>query len=61
LENNVGLHSKIMPVSGSRNSFLRPKDLLGIGSRDYSIDLSFIDKIVSPEVNDQKWLSEYEI
>ena len=40
---------------------LSPKDL-GVGrSKNYSIELSFIDKIVAPEDNDEKYLGGYEI
>lgn len=41
---------------------LSPKDLSGgARARNYSIELSFIDKIVSPEENDQKYLGDYEL
>lgn len=40
-----------------REKMLSPKDLTsGARSRDFSIELSFIDKIVSPEDNDLKYL-----
>ena len=44
-----------------KEKLLSPKDLSSGGSRDYSIELSFIDKIVSPEDNDQKYLGDYEM
>jgi hypothetical protein len=46
----------------AKEKLLSPKDLSsGMRARDFSIDLSFIDKIVSPEDNDQKYLGDYEI
>ena len=43
-----------------KDKLLSPKDLsTGIKARDFSIELSFIDKIVSPEDNDQKYLGEH--
>lgn len=40
-----------------KGKLLSPKDLSSrMKSHDYSIDLSFIDKIVAPEDNDHKYL-----
>lgn len=48
--------------SNHKGKLLSPKDLSSrIRSHDYSIDLSFIDKIVAPDDNDHKFLGEYEI
>lgn len=46
----------------AKDKMLSPKDLSGgVKSRDFSIELSFIDKIVQPEDNDLKYLGDYEI
>jgi len=39
-----------------------PRDLaIGSRSRNFSIELSFIDKLVSPDETDQRYLVDYEI
>ena len=45
-----------------KQKLLTPRDLaVGAKSRNFSIELSFIDKIVSPEDSDHKYLLDYEI
>jgi hypothetical protein len=40
---------------------LTPRDLATGRSRDFSVELSFIDKIVASDEHDGKYLGEYEI